>query len=516
MNTLRLSQRDLRRLSVAWRPDKFQKLIIRNLPAPKPEVRVRRLPSRTMRKRRPVRKTDPFRLLAPLISLLVIVAAFMSLVIVTKTYLIESFEVAIERPAMEAPVEPLETMPEETSEEQLVEAPAVEEVVQEKVELIADKDILSMDEVMPPVDCASMIPTIPQPFLPETVALIKSPVVLKSVGGSARNFGGRVAAMKKYGGTGAGEDAVLRALRYLKSLQRENGSWRHKGEGDATAFALLAFLAHGEDFASPEFGETVKKAVEYLLEHHRSNMATYALAEAAAVIRTPVLGEAAAVAVSEMCQRQKEVIKANAGGVIPRYCAVMAMVSAKLAQLKVPELEATMKNFTDGYLEMRDLKAADWTKIKGEGVWHYMIASVCLQYLQRGRDPASRALLAYLDRLWPPATLGTTEIACCPVRSNYFSTMMFFNDGGEVWKRWNDGMIAAYVKTQIVEGALGYWRCQDKHIGEQPFWTTAYIAQQLMVYYRYLPTNSEEAWKDLKPKSADIPWPNWTDIEVDI
>ena len=35
------------------------------------------------------------------------------------------------------------------------------------------------------------------------------------------------------------EAAVLRALRWLKLRQREDGSWTAEGEGDATAFALL-------------------------------------------------------------------------------------------------------------------------------------------------------------------------------------------------------------------------------------------------------------------------------------
>jgi len=319
----------------------------------------------------------------------------------------------------------------------------------------------------------------------------------------------------------------MRALRWIKTQQRADGSWKAKGEGDPTAFALLAYLSHGETICSPEFGQTVKKAVERLVIHHDNNMAVYALAEASAVMKTPVLTELAEQAVRELCLRQRQEVKANAGGVIPRYCAVMAMVSAKLAKLKVPELEATMKNFADGYCAMREAKGPDFVKIKGLGTWHYMIAGVCLQYLGHGGENATRQMLRRLDEIWEPATLGKTAIACCPVRSNYFSTMIFFNAGGPLWDKWNRGMLAAYAESQTIERGkyvdadgrpqeIGSWRCQDQHIGDQPFWTTVYVAHQLMVYYRYLPTYAEEAWSAAPKTSKDVQEKNSIIVEVDL
>ena len=363
-----------------------------------------------------------------------------------------------------------------------------------------------------------------RPIDMQTVALIKSPVMMKTISGSCRSASGKRTALGRFGGSDAGESAVIRALRYLQKQQSEDGSWKFRGEGDATAFALLAFLAHGEDFASDKFGKTVRKAVEYLLKHHNNNMATYALAEAAGIIRTPALMEAANTAVMKMIKRKKHgKINANRGGAVPRYCAVMAMKAAKIARLSIvthcggdaagKEATAQLK---EAYLEMRDNLAEGKWKLNGEGVWHYMIAVTCLQYLGHGEDPNTLTMLKRLEAIWPPATLGASEIACCPVRSNYFATTIFFNEGGETWKRWNEGMKAAYVKQQTIVGDCGFWTCQDKHIGEQPFWTTCYIVQQLMSYYRYLPTKGEDKEGERgKAKNEKAQWETAIEVEVE-
>lgn len=416
--------------------------------------------------------------------------------------------------AREEPAEPLEEMP-------------VEDTPTESAELRTEQNEIDAAEIVSdPIPTLSELTTMSPPTLstdiskppsPDTVALIKSPVQLKSLAGAARGAAGRVAALKRFGGTAEVEGAVLRALRWIRRQQRPDGSWKAKGEGDATAFALLAFLSHGESFTSPEFGPTVKAAVGYLLGHHGNNMAVYALTEAAAVIRSPVLSEAAAEAVREFCLRQKDSVKINTGGILQKYAAVMTLTSARLARLDVPELKKVHDVYTRGFLEMRDGKAPDFKRIRGEGTWHFMVAGVCLQYLRHGEDLSTRQMLKRLDELWVPATLGKTAIACCPVRSNYFSTMIFFNAGGPLWEKWNAGMLTAYLDSQELEGDGGYWRCQDQHIGDQPFWTTCYVAHQLMVYYRYLPTYSKDAWSPAE-KTEDHVWtdPKAVLVEVDI
>ena len=463
---------------------------------------------------------DPERILAPFGAVVFPLFVFTVLVIVTgysppKAKVFE-LDLAREEEALEAlerepppEVEPVEVEAESSPVDVAVDFPSVEEVVAPQA----------------PVQTAELTP-----FRPEAVAAVRSPITMKTLAGSARSQAGRTAAIRRYGGDTRAEAAVMRALRWIKLRQQPDGSWDAKGEGDATAFALLAYLSHGEGVTSPEFGSTVKRAIEYLVDRHTNNMSVYALAEAASVVKTPVLKDIASAAVEELCQRQKASVKANSGGLLQRYCAVMALKSAELAGLDCPSLVRTRAMFASAFAEMRDGKAGNWGRIKGKGTWHYMVAGVCLQYLGQGEDANTRGMLKRLDELWPPATLRTTAIACCPVRSNYFSTMIFFNAGGKLWEKWNAGMLAAYADAQDVldEGYVGpdgkpretgCWRCLDQHIGDQPFWTTCYVAHQLMVYYRYLPTSSQEAWGASAPATPDdrLPVPKqWADVDVNI
>ena len=472
-----------------------------------------------MRKRKGRSRRDPERLLAPFGAFVLPSFVFAVLVIVTgySPKAVRTFTLDLARE--EEPIRVLEEPPPPPDEEKVV---VRDEMC--PVEVTVDFPAVETDVVTP----APVTEAMPTPFHPETVMQIKSPMTMKTLAGSARSLAGRTDAIRRYGGDVRAEIAVLRALRWIKLRQQPDGSWDAEGEGDPTAFALLAYLSHGEGVTSPEFGQTVKRAIACLVERHPNNMSVYALAEAANVVRTPVLTEIAAEAVEELCQRQKESVKANSGGLLQRYCAVMALKSAELAKLDCPSLERTRTMFESSFAEMRDGKAGDWSRIRGKGTWRYMIAGVCLQYLGRGEDEATHGMLGRLDALWPPATLGTTPIACCPVRSNYFSTMIFFNAGGALWSKWNKGMLEAYAESQTVldEGYVdhdgkpqktGCWRCQDEHIGDQPFWSTCYIAHQLMVYYRYLPTYTKEAWGEAAPKGGGTHPPRGgVEVEVEI
>ena len=64
---------------------------------------------------------------------------------------------------------------------------------------------------------------------------------------------------------GAFNILALHALRWIKTQQHPNGSFGNKFPVAMTAFALLAYCGHCETVDSPEFGKSVKAAIEYLL-----------------------------------------------------------------------------------------------------------------------------------------------------------------------------------------------------------------------------------------------------------
>ena len=88
----------------------------------------------------------------------------------------------------------------------------------------------------------------------------------------------RAQAMQKMGGKEKSEKAVMAGLRWLKQNQSEDGSWSKTDpttNAAMTGLALLSFLGHGELPESPEFGPTVKKAVDWLLAQGVKNQGKF-------------------------------------------------------------------------------------------------------------------------------------------------------------------------------------------------------------------------------------------------
>lgn len=74
-----------------------------------------------------------------------------------------------------------------------------------------------------------------------------------------------------------------------------------------------------------------------------------------------------------------------------------------------------------------------------------------------------------------------------------------------------------YIDKQGIARDMCYWMCEDMHIGTQPITTTCWVAQQLMVYYRYLPTSSKSAWSKIEPEQPkEVEEEAGVDVEVDI
>ena len=358
----------------------------------------------------------------------------------------------------------------------------------------------------------------PQPAPIDSVAIVKSPIVMKGIYGS-RAPGARGRAMGRYGGSRAGEDCVLRALRWLKKNQNSEGSCpNHKAA--MTGLALLTFLAHGETPASPEFGDTVERAIRYLIEsqdaaggwprRYEHPIATYALCEAYGLTRVPMVKEAAAKGVDILIAGQNP-----AGGwrytmtpndesdsTVMSWC-VQAIKAAKMAGLENDGLDDCLKRailgFKGNYSDGGDKGGFGYT---GPGMSGLTGAGVlCLQLLGVPNAPEVRKGQVFLDATtfnWEGGGVNNKNYYW------YYITQAKFHDGGERWARWNNLFAPTLIKHQTIVAKdksgyvdhkgqpqdIGHWDMNGEISGHTDgvVMNTALCTLQLEVYYRYLPT----------------------------
>ena len=420
-----------------------------------------------------------------------------------------------------------------------------------ETEVLNDISNPSLDNLQTPTDVVTPN-TSDAPVIENANAVmdIQAPVKMRTVLGQSRSAGARARSLAKFGGDAETERCVMRALRWLKTQQRADGSWAGRsGTLNMTGFVVLTYLSRGiKPGADPEFGDTLRKGVEYLMRNrHKDAIALAALAEAYGLSRNPNIREIVEQSLNDLADQMKETIwgphRDGSKAKEPRDLTkltfyVMALRSAQLSRFKIPNLQKGLDKLREGFLHQANKKHGGFSSaFYGPPrlnyprimMWHYMLGVVGMQYVGAGDNPVIDKTLGILMDEWEPPTLTTTDISCCPVRANYWATMVFFNyfEGDKRWFDWNNKMKAVYKRGQHKESGkyqdhrgmpqeIGYWTCEDMHIGTQPVATTCYVALQLMVYYRYLPTGQKNAWKVVEEKEEKVSGAAKDDVEVSI
>ena len=436
--------------------------------------------------------------------------------------------------------------------------PDMEDTQEQNTDQTVDTEVMndianpSLDNIATPTDVVAPTTdtTAPTVDAPNAVMDIVAPVKMRTSLQASRSAGARAKSLAKFGGDAETERCVMRALRWLKTQQKPDGSWAGRsGSLNMTGFVVLTYLSRGiKPGGDPEFGDTVRKGVEYLMRNrHKDAIALAALAEAYGLSRNPNIREIVEQSLNDLADKMKETIwgpwKDGSKNVEPRDLTkltfyVMALRSAQLSKFKIPNLQKGLDKLREGFLHQANKKLggfssayygpppANYPRIM---MWHYMLGVVGMQYVGAGDNPVIDKTLNILMDEWEPPTISTTDISCCPVRANYWATMVFFNyfEGDKRWFEWNNKMKSCYKRGQIKETGkyldhrgmpqeIGYWNCEDMHIGSQPIAPTCYIALQLMVYYRYLPTGQKSAWKVTEEKEEKVTGAAKDDVDVSI
>ncbi len=355
-------------------------------------------------------------------------------------------------------------------------------------------------------------PMSPQPQAFDAVMMVKSPVILKNIYGVSRSTGTRGTQLARFGGDKHTEEAVVRALRWLKKKQNKDGSWSNSKVA-MTGLAILTFLSHGDKPGeSVEFGPTVQAALEYLMNvqnkttgrlpgNYDHPIASYALCEAYGMTLNPNVKVAAEKSLEMIIKGQhptggwtynmdpnpdKETGKYRDDTSYMGWCA-QALKAANLAKLQVNGLDKAIKLAIKGFkanahpnggfgytgpgrggltsvgtLCMQLLGASNEPEVKKSleliGTWQPIfscytqiadeIKKVRKEDLKENDNPMSYAKRKIMAQLKPEERMFYTGSA---QYYYYYATQCKFHEGGKHWDNWNKIMKPSYVKAQQIE-----------------------------------------------------------------
>jgi hypothetical protein len=327
----------------------------------------------------------------------------------------------------------------------------------------------------------------------------------------------RINRLIKAGGKRKMDTQVLNALRWIKSQQKPDGSFGTKFPIAMTSFALLAYSGHCETVDSPEFGKSVKAAIEYLLDvsdkgkgyittsrdrnlSYEHGIAMYSLAEAYSMnknARTSFrrISPALKIGIPIVIEGQT-----NGGGWLYSYGSngtgdlsvsgwnIQALKAAELTGLRFSGLERAKQkairylrsaedpNGTSGYFRYR-VSDGQKGKLSLTGVGAY--SARMLGAPSKLEDKSLDLIISKKPQSFPPNQ----------AYSWYYHSLAAFQKQGNHWRQYNDSYQTLISEAQQKDGS---WLPSAGHGQVGPdgaLYSTCLCTLMLEVYYRYLPTS---------------------------
>lgn len=286
-----------------------------------------------------------------------------------------------------------------------------------------------------------------------------------------------------------------KGLRYLQNTQRKNGSWpdQYGDEPAIVGFALMAFLAHGDDPNIGPYAENIKKCVDYIISKQNTSsgyigsgmythgFATLALCEAYGMVNDDRIGPAIKKAVDLILNAQKRNPK---GGW--RYspegtdsdtticgCQMMALFAARNAGFGVPQealdkaqafMDSCCNTSTGGY---------GYTSRGGSRVTLTAIGSL-VQSIGKNKDKPTYA--KSLEMLKNNINYRETSYV---FYFEYYMAQALFHGDEALWNQWNSKNIKLLYASQMADGS---WSA-----GSGRAYGTSLALLSLAINYRFLP-----------------------------
>ena len=342
----------------------------------------------------------------------------------------------------------------------------------------------------------------------------------------------RLQLLKENGGSPACEEAVVKSLDWLKQHQNPDGSWCDSNKAAMTGYALLAYLGHCDTPISEKYGETVLKAMIYLVNlsgknqgrltdnpddpqwPHAHAIATAALAESLIynhrlVLEVPGLEEAVLKSSQWIIDHQLE-------------------NGAWKCDDPKPEAGAREGDILLTCANLQALKAASHTKLKFSGMNRSVTKA--LRFIESCQnpdgsmgdaakrkaapDPALTGAGAAVYQLWGKGEDKLVAKACEFIASQpkfqwdaagadlfalHFNALAMIHRGGKTWGDFNTMFLPEVLKSQDQDGSFKDNGGGAKNLavagrfrggrGMDVHYRTCLATLTLEVYYRLLSDN---------------------------
>lgn len=345
----------------------------------------------------------------------------------------------------------------------------------------------------------------------------------------------RLQRLANNGGNERCEEAVEKALQWLKKTQNADGSWSDRYKVAMTGMAVLAYLGRCETPNSEEYGDSVTRGIVYLVNNcmkhegkladnpgkghwsYEHGVATYALGEAATFcnklgINIPKLNEATKYAGDWILEHQNE-----NGSWAYEYDLSGGHTDNSVGLWQIQALKACKhtglwedKQFKDVITDALDY--IDRTQDKGSGGIGYKSPHA---HGNHGFTLTGAGVLAY--QMWGKSSDGVVRKGINYIRENakleyntpdsdlyrqYYNAQAMINRGGAAWEEYNNMFRDELLDNQDADGSWKDVGGGDKVHGVATsfqgggrfakHYRTCLATFMLEVYYRFLPATGQK------------------------
>jgi hypothetical protein len=335
---------------------------------------------------------------------------------------------------------------------------------------------------------------------------------------SGRMGAGRAKAMDQNKMKTKSEAAVLKGLNWLQQNQNADGSWGDANKPAMTGFALLCFLGHGETPESQQFGLTVNKAVQWILENGtknqgRLNMAgafsqpgvyehgicAYALGEYYTMTKDEKVAELFKQAIGHIIQGQGPgggwmySFDKTANDLSVSGWQIQALKAAHLSQLPIPGVDATLDKAMK-YIEDSKGKQGGYGYRGPEDRYSLTgVGILCRLFWGAKRGEVQKGMEFLLDTTEQkkPVKYKSPD---ADLYAWYYHTQACLMFGGSAWTKWNRWFQDEICDVQNPDGSWPKTGAEKPHGPEGAetktgaVYRTSLCILMLEVFYRYMPT----------------------------